>query len=115
MDAQQSTSNQFVRALMTFVCQSAIICEYAPHRTKRAPLDMSSGHRNRPLIVVFVDAPQGDNPYKVDVKQISQRGSLLLKYLSDEPKELQALYALQALMVHMEQPASRWSLTSRGF
>jgi len=48
----------------------------------------------------------GDNPYKVDVQQINQRASLLQRYLCDEQKELQALYALQALMVHMEQPAS---------
>ncbi|XP_033492671.2 eukaryotic translation initiation factor 4 gamma 1a isoform X3 [Epinephelus lanceolatus] len=73
LDEQQAASNQFVRALMTSVCQSAIIC---------------------------------DNPYRVDARQISQRASLLQKYLSDEQKELQALYALQALMVHMEQPAN---------
>lgn len=48
----------------------------------------------------------GDNPYRVDARQINQRASLLQKYLCDELKELQALYALQALMVHMEQPAS---------
>lgn len=48
----------------------------------------------------------GDNPYRVDAKQIGQRASLLQRYLHDEQKELQALYALQALMVHMEQPAS---------
>lgn len=48
----------------------------------------------------------GDNPYKMNAQQISQRASLLQKYLCDEQKELQALYALQALMVHMEQPAS---------
>lgn len=48
----------------------------------------------------------GDNPYRVDAPKISQRASLLQKYLCDEQKELQALYALQALMVHMEQPAS---------
>lgn len=48
----------------------------------------------------------GDNPYRVDALQIGQRASLLQRYLSDEQKELQALYALQALMVHMEQPAS---------
>lgn len=41
---------------------------------------------------------------------IKQRGKLLQKYLKDEQKELQALYALQALMVQMEQPASEWSL-----
>ncbi|XP_056148646.1 eukaryotic translation initiation factor 4 gamma 1a [Lampris incognitus] len=73
LDEQQTTANQFVRALMTSVCQSAIIC---------------------------------DNPYKVDAKQITQRASLLQRYLCDEQKELQALYALQALMVHMEQPAN---------
>lgn len=50
----------------------------------------------------------GDSPYKVDAQQIKQRASLLQRYLSDEQKELQALYALQALMVHMEQPASEY-------
>uniref|UniRef100_A0A671RWK7 Eukaryotic translation initiation factor 4 gamma, 1a n=1 Tax=Sinocyclocheilus anshuiensis TaxID=1608454 RepID=A0A671RWK7_9TELE len=73
LDEQKMSSNQFVRALMMSVCQSAIICE---------------------------------NPYKVDVEQITQRAKLLQKYLSDETKELQALYALQALMVQMEQPAN---------
>ncbi|KAM6990606.1 eukaryotic translation initiation factor 4 gamma 1a isoform 2-T2 [Tautogolabrus adspersus] len=73
LDDEQSASNQFVRALMTSVCQSAIIC---------------------------------DNPYRVDAKQIGLRASLLQRYLCDEQKELQALYALQALMVHMEQPAN---------
>lgn len=48
----------------------------------------------------------GDNSYRVDAQQIKTRASLLHKYLCDEQKELQALYALQALMVHMEQPAS---------
>uniref|UniRef100_A0A8C5EFX1 Eukaryotic translation initiation factor 4 gamma 1-like n=1 Tax=Gouania willdenowi TaxID=441366 RepID=A0A8C5EFX1_GOUWI len=47
-----------------------------------------------------------DNPYKVNAKQITLRAELLQKYLNDEEKELQALYALQALMVHMEQPAN---------
>uniref|UniRef100_A0A8D3DHU4 Eukaryotic translation initiation factor 4 gamma, 1a n=1 Tax=Scophthalmus maximus TaxID=52904 RepID=A0A8D3DHU4_SCOMX len=73
LDEEQTSTNQFVRALMTSVCQSAIIC---------------------------------DNPYRVDPLQIKLRASLLQKYLSDEQKELQALYALQALMVHMEQPAN---------
>uniref|UniRef100_A0A3B4AJI6 Uncharacterized protein n=1 Tax=Periophthalmus magnuspinnatus TaxID=409849 RepID=A0A3B4AJI6_9GOBI len=73
LDEQQTASNLFIRALMTSVCQSAIIC---------------------------------DNPYKVDAEQIDQRASLLQRYLYDEQKELQALYALQALMVQMEQPAN---------
>ncbi|XP_051535237.1 eukaryotic translation initiation factor 4 gamma 1-like isoform X2 [Myxocyprinus asiaticus] len=71
LDEQQMTSNTFIRALMTAVCQSAIICE---------------------------------NPYKVDTKEITQRAKLLQHYLKDEQKELQALYALQGLMVQMEQP-----------
>nr|XP_057923683.1 eukaryotic translation initiation factor 4 gamma 1a isoform X2 [Doryrhamphus excisus] len=70
LDEQQRSSNLFVRALMTTVCQSAIT---------------------------------GD-PYKVDVRQINEQASLLRDYLCDEEKELQALYALQALMVDMEQP-----------
>ncbi|XP_044059610.1 eukaryotic translation initiation factor 4 gamma 1-like [Siniperca chuatsi] len=73
LDEQQTSSNMFVRALMTCICHSAVICE---------------------------------NPYKVDVDQIKQRAKLLHKYLKDEQKELQALYALQALMVQMEQPAN---------
>ncbi|MBN3315747.1 IF4G1 factor, partial [Atractosteus spatula] len=73
LDEQQVSSNMFIRAVMTSVCQSAIIYE---------------------------------NPYKVDTEQITQRAKLLQKYLTDEQKELQALYALQALMVKLEQPAN---------
>uniref|UniRef100_A0A8C7UF16 Eukaryotic translation initiation factor 4 gamma 1 n=1 Tax=Oncorhynchus mykiss TaxID=8022 RepID=A0A8C7UF16_ONCMY len=50
--------------------------------------------------------PPGENPYKLDAKVITRRAKLLHKYLKDEQKELQALYALQALMVEMEQPAN---------
>ncbi|TSK67162.1 Eukaryotic translation initiation factor 4 gamma 1 [Bagarius yarrelli] len=70
-EKQQASSDAFVRALMTSVCQAAIICE---------------------------------TPYKVDSKEISQRAKLLQRYIKDEQKELQALYALQSLMVQMEQP-----------
>uniref|UniRef100_A0A3Q3G4S0 Eukaryotic translation initiation factor 4 gamma 1 n=1 Tax=Kryptolebias marmoratus TaxID=37003 RepID=A0A3Q3G4S0_KRYMA len=73
LDEQHTSSNVFVRALMTCICQSAVICE---------------------------------TPYKVDGEQIKQRAKLLQRYLKDEQKELQALYALQALMVQMEQPAN---------
>uniref|UniRef100_A0A8C5PRB6 Eukaryotic translation initiation factor 4 gamma 1 n=1 Tax=Leptobrachium leishanense TaxID=445787 RepID=A0A8C5PRB6_9ANUR len=45
-----------------------------------------------------------ENPYRVDVKVIRTRALLLQKYLSDEAKELQALYALQALVVKLDQP-----------
>ncbi|KAF4094067.1 hypothetical protein AMELA_G00008860 [Ameiurus melas] len=73
LNEQQMTSSLFVQALMTSVCQAAIVCE---------------------------------NPYKVDVEQITQRAKLLQKYLVDEQKELQVLYAIQALMVRLEQPAN---------
>ncbi|KAM6933794.1 eukaryotic translation initiation factor 4 gamma 1-like [Xenentodon cancila] len=73
LDEQQTSSNIFVRALMTCICQSAINCE---------------------------------NPYKVDGELIKQRAKLLQRYLKDDQKELQALYALQALMVQLEQPAN---------
>lgn len=42
----------------------------------------------------------------MDSKQLKVRGKLLQRYMKDEQKELQALYALQTLMVQMEQPAS---------
>ncbi|XP_034023700.1 eukaryotic translation initiation factor 4 gamma 1-like isoform X2 [Thalassophryne amazonica] len=47
-----------------------------------------------------------ENPYRVDIKVIKERAKLLHKYMNNEEKELQALYALQALMVQMEQPAN---------
>ncbi|XP_053716583.1 eukaryotic translation initiation factor 4 gamma 3-like [Synchiropus splendidus] len=42
--------------------------------------------------------------YKVDLKQLYHRAQLLQKYLEDEEQQLQALYALQALMVEMKHP-----------
>uniref|UniRef100_U3IM23 Eukaryotic translation initiation factor 4 gamma 1 n=1 Tax=Anas platyrhynchos platyrhynchos TaxID=8840 RepID=U3IM23_ANAPP len=45
-----------------------------------------------------------ENPYRVDATVIRNRAKLLQKYMRDEQKELQALYALQALVVKLEQP-----------
>ncbi|XP_018430534.1 PREDICTED: eukaryotic translation initiation factor 4 gamma 1 [Nanorana parkeri] len=45
-----------------------------------------------------------ENPYRVDVAVIHIRAKLLQKYLNSEAKELQALYALQALVVKLDQP-----------
>ncbi|KAI5098581.1 eukaryotic translation initiation factor 4 gamma 1, partial [Silurus meridionalis] len=45
-----------------------------------------------------------ETPYKVDTGEISQRAKLLQRYIKEEQKELQALYALQSLMVKLEQP-----------
>ncbi|XP_045706781.1 eukaryotic translation initiation factor 4 gamma 1 isoform X1 [Phyllostomus hastatus] len=45
-----------------------------------------------------------ETPLRVDVEVLKARAKLLQKYLCDEQKELQALYALQALVVTLEQP-----------
>ncbi|XP_068614911.1 eukaryotic translation initiation factor 4 gamma 1-like [Brachionichthys hirsutus] len=66
----QITSNEFVRLVMTSVCQS-VICH---------------------------------NPFRVDGKQMSLWANLLKKYLNDEQKELQALYAIQAVVARMDHP-----------
>ncbi|NXM11130.1 IF4G1 factor, partial [Ploceus nigricollis] len=50
------------------------------------------------LAIVF------ENPYRVDSMVIRNQAKLLQKYLRDEQKELQALYALQALVVKLDQP-----------
>lgn len=47
----------------------------------------------------------------MDSDEISQRAKLLQRYIKDEQKELQALYALQGLMVQMEQPPSKCDAT----
>lgn len=47
----------------------------------------------------------GENCFFVDYDLISQRATLLQKYLQDEEKQLQALSALQALMVQMDHPS----------
>ncbi|XP_071471257.1 eukaryotic translation initiation factor 4 gamma 1 isoform X3 [Marmota flaviventris] len=47
-----------------------------------------------------------ETPLRVDVAVLKARARLLQKYLCDEQKELQALYALQALVVTLEQPAN---------
>nr|XP_033815042.1 eukaryotic translation initiation factor 4 gamma 1 isoform X2 [Geotrypetes seraphini] len=73
LSEHQILSFAFTRALMTSVCQSAIIFE---------------------------------NPYRVDIAVIKNRAKLLQKYINDEQRELQALYALQALVVKLEQPAN---------
>uniref|UniRef100_A0A4W3H2P8 Eukaryotic translation initiation factor 4 gamma, 3b n=1 Tax=Callorhinchus milii TaxID=7868 RepID=A0A4W3H2P8_CALMI len=74
LDESQIGSSTFLRALMTTVCRSAIT----------------------DCISTFL---------RVDANIIQQRLRLLLKYLnSDTERELQALYALQALIVKLDQP-----------
>ena len=50
--------------------------------------------------------------FRVDTAVIKQRVPILLKYLdSDTEKELQALYALQASIVKLDQPASKFTFS----
>lgn len=96
LSEQQVSSNTFIRALMTSVCHSAITCEYWGEVGAGVPLQPPS-HTFSPAV---------ENPYRVDALVISNRAKLLQKYMRDEQKELQALYALQALVVKLDQPPS---------
>lgn len=53
-------------------------------------------------------SPADSSTLRVDTTVIKQRVPILLKYLdSDTEKELQALYALQASIVKLDQPPSK--------
>lgn len=57
-------------------------------------------------ILRLLSAAEGSS-YKVDLSIIQRRLPVLHKYLnSDTERQLQALYALQALIVKLDQPAS---------
>ncbi|EQB78656.1 eukaryotic translation initiation factor 4 gamma 3 isoform 3 [Camelus ferus] len=57
--------------------------------------------------VVLYSAASDCSTFRVDTAVIKQRVPILLKYLdSDTEKELQALYALQASIVKLDQPAN---------
>ncbi|KAA0701663.1 Eukaryotic translation initiation factor 4 gamma 1 [Triplophysa tibetana] len=64
----------------------------------------SDGFVRAVMMAVCQAAIVCDNPCKADATVITQRAKLLQRYIKDEQKELQALYALQNLMVQMEQP-----------
>uniref|UniRef100_A0A8C2PZC2 Eukaryotic translation initiation factor 4 gamma, 3b n=1 Tax=Cyprinus carpio TaxID=7962 RepID=A0A8C2PZC2_CYPCA len=58
------------------------------------------------LILCFLSAAEGSS-HKVDLSIIKKRLPVLHKYLnSDTERQLQALYALQALIVKLDQPAN---------
>ncbi|KAJ8264847.1 hypothetical protein COCON_G00139460 [Conger conger] len=77
LDESQMSSPPFLRALMTSVCKAAV-----------------------------TDGALGDSAScRVDTTIIQRRLPVLLKYLSsDTERQLQALYALQALIVKLDQP-----------
>ncbi|NXG30919.1 IF4G1 factor, partial [Dromaius novaehollandiae] len=96
LSEQQVSSNTFIRALMTSVCHSAIVCEYRGEPGGCVPVSL--------LPPSHAPSPAVENPYRVDAQVIHNRAKLLQKYMRDEQKELQALYALQALVVKLDQP-----------
>lgn len=102
LSEQQVASNTLVRALMTTVCYSAILCK-GPSMAGGGALSVPA--EGTPAYPVF--PPTVETPLKIDVSVLKMRAKLLQKYLCDEQKELQALYALQALVVTLEQPASK--------
>ncbi|NXP63610.1 IF4G1 factor, partial [Chloropsis cyanopogon] len=96
LSEQQVSSNTFIRALMTSVCHLAIVCEYQGEvGVVGVPCLPCPSHAPSPAV---------ENPYRVDAMVIRNQAKLLQKYLRDEQKELQALYALQALVVKLDQP-----------
>lgn len=113
---------------MTTVCYSAIICKRSQGvggarvgpaamwreggRFWSLPPVLNQAECIIPLIPVFL--PLVETPLRVDVAVLKARAKLLQKYLCDEQKELQALYALQALVVTLEQPASKSQATGVG-
>ncbi|NWY29629.1 IF4G1 factor, partial [Pheucticus melanocephalus] len=96
LSEQQVSSNTFIRALMTSVCHLAIVCEYQG--------EVGAGGCPPLQCPSHTPSPAVENPYRVDAMVIRNQAKLLQKYLRDEQKELQALYALQALVVKLDQP-----------
>ncbi|XP_059396208.1 eukaryotic translation initiation factor 4 gamma 3-like isoform X9 [Carassius carassius] len=82
LDESEMSSSPFLRALMTAVCKAAV------------------------KFLCLLSAAEGSS-YKVDLSIIQRRLPVLHKYLnSDTERQLQALYALQALIVKLDQPAN---------
>lgn len=96
---------------MTTVCYSAIICKPERWWDKGGPGNLGLSQVKSALYSTFLlfclIFPVVETPLRVDVQVLKVRARLLQKYLCDEQKELQALYALQALVVTLEQPASK--------
>ncbi|KAG9337674.1 hypothetical protein JZ751_028324 [Albula glossodonta] len=83
LDESQMSAPPFLRALMTAVCKAAVTGKHGE----------GEGYRGKSLWA------------QVDTTIIQRRLPVLLKYLnSDTERQLQALYALQALIVKLDQP-----------
>lgn len=79
------------------------VCMYAAAKSKQSSLPCTNP--------ASCTSPTDENPNcRVDTAIIQKRLPVLLKYLnSDTERQLQALYALQALIVSLDQPPSKCS------
>lgn len=121
LDESQMSSSPFLRALMTAVCKAAVKGKHSYHLEER-PLCSA---KIMLLIAIFTlcqmqicsacthsafyfNWTDDNTNCRVDTAIIQRRLPVLLKYLnSDTERQLQALYALQALIVALDQPPSK--------
>ena len=128
LDESQMSSSPFLRALMTAVCKAAVKGEHSTTwwRDFSILLKKKKKKKNHTSDCSFYSLPNwaqrlsmhslclllywtDDNTNcRVDTAIIQRRLPVLLKYLnSDTERQLQALYALQALIVALDQPPSK--------
>lgn len=117
------SSSPFLRALMTAVCKAAVKGKPLHAWRTHFPVLLKSHRwlqylhcanlRAEPLGVHSLCLPlcrtDDNTTCRVDTTMIQRRLPVLLKYLnSDTERQLQALYALQALIVALDQPPSKF-------
>ena len=119
LDESQMSSSPFLRALMTAVCKAAVKGKHSTTWRRNMSILLKMHHwlqyllcgveqlsmHSLCLLLYWTD----DNTNcRVDTAIIQRRLPVLLKYLnSDTERQLQALYALQALIVALDQPPSK--------
>lgn len=123
LDESQMSSSPFLRALMTAVCKAAVKGKHSTTWRRHSALLKSqrwlqylhSAKRGAERLTVhslclLLYWTDDNTNCRVDTAIIQRRLPVLLKYLnSDTERQLQALYALQALIVALDQPPSRFN------
>ncbi|KAM9759491.1 eukaryotic translation initiation factor 4 gamma 3 isoform 5-T5 [Menidia menidia] len=112
LDESQMSSSPFLRALMTAVCKAAVKGKPPPTATTWRSPSSALAHRrwaqnspNSERFFLPLCSADDNTSCRVDTAIIQRRLPVLLKYLnSDTERQLQALYALQALIVALDQP-----------
>lgn len=126
LDKSEMSSPPFLRALMTAVCKAALKCKclcvywvvhFLHSHTNNGTdtfnlINVLSLSLPLPLAVCVGTCTGDSSSCKVDTAIIQKRLPVLHKYLnSDTERQLQALYALQALIVKLDQPPSKYKLS----